>query len=77
MARLRVVTPDGEEPDQSFDVAARALLDRVLSEHPVGLCIVYETAEKITWATVPQSEAMARGLIETAADVLDEIADDK
>lgn len=71
MSRLRIASPGGDAPEGGFADTARAALEHVLARGAVVLTIIYETPGNAGWVSVPQSEAVARGLVHMAADVLD------
>ena len=62
---------NGSEADRPENAKARILLERVLSENPVNLVIVYENQKnEITWKDIHGSTSGARGLIEYAHEAL-------
>ena len=58
-----------------LDARARALLDFVLAQSPRTLMITWETDTGLKIATVPASNMVARGMIETAKEMLDDSLD--
>lgn len=71
MANLRVVKPGEKEEAIGVNrAAAHELLDRVLDANPMVLAFLYETEDDYEWKTIPQSDALARGLMEDCMEVM-------
>lgn len=69
--RIRPVSADQEQPEQSFADAARATLERALAEGAVVLMVAWETPSgAVTGVSVPGSGALVRGLTEALYEAL-------
>jgi hypothetical protein len=68
--KLRVVNADSDMPERSFNDDARDAWEKILALNPIGLCILYETSDMVTWATIPDSQALECGLIEICHNTL-------
>jgi hypothetical protein len=77
MTRLRAVPPDGLPPSSIDPAAAHAALDRALNAGAVVLTILYETATEYDWVSVPESQAVAKGLAMNCMDLMDGAAEDE
>ena len=69
MSGLRIVTGDTGAPSGPMADAARAALEVALAAGATVVVILYETPRTIGWATVPSSDALLRGMIETVRDM--------
>jgi hypothetical protein len=73
MSRLRAV--DGPPPEWEGAAAARALMERVIAQHPIGVMVVWECRgpddrPEFDAEAVPPSAAMMRGLSTEAVSLV-------
>jgi len=68
-ARIRPVSVDQEQPEQSFVEAAQNVLGRALSEGATVLLIAWEDPKgKVTAVSVPGAGVLVRGMVDTLWD---------
>ncbi|MGH7049150.1 MAG: hypothetical protein ACREFS_12555 [Acetobacteraceae bacterium] len=74
--RIRPVSPDQSQSEQSFDEAAQAVLARALADGATVLMVAWENPSgQVTGISVPGSGALLRGLVETLAETI--LGDDR
>ncbi|MGH7078134.1 MAG: hypothetical protein ACREFU_08540 [Acetobacteraceae bacterium] len=74
--RIRPVSADQSQPEQSFADAAQAVLARALADGATVLMVAWEDPSgQVTGISVPGSGALLRGLVETLAETI--LGDDR
>lgn len=69
MTRLRTVPPEGLPPAPIDPAVAHAALDRLLLENPTVIVMLSE-GKLYDWVAVPNSQALARGLVEDCLEAM-------